>query len=85
MFRNKDEKRPPLALTVRLPVGQVGPATVVGHDGRRCLGAQFASPQSLAFFGKRDKGPLAVKWIDRSGAMQTQKVILLKSKTLALP
>jgi len=85
MFRDKDERKLPLSLTVRPPGGQVGPVTVVAHDGRRCLGAQRASHRSPAFFAKRNKGPLSFAWKGRAGAQQTRKVILLKPKTLVLP
>jgi hypothetical protein len=73
-----------LAARVSLPPERPGPATVVGYDGSRCLGAQLVAPGGAAFFGKRNKGPLVLKWrID--GEEKSMTVLVLAPTAAVLP
>jgi hypothetical protein len=83
----QDWQQPPLALRVALKQGRgfPGPITVTGWDGKRCLGAwNLTAGASEAFFGKRNKGPLTIRWRLPGGAGQSRTVIVLKSMRIAL-
>jgi len=54
-----------------------GPAAVTGWIGKRCLGAWNILPGvSQACFGRRDAGPVTLKWRLPGGKGQQREVIL---------
>ncbi len=76
---------PGLGVSVSLPRGEAGPRQVVGFDGPRPLGCRVVRAGQPAFFGKRNKGPLVIKWRDAAGNEQTKQLIVLKPMQFVLP
>jgi hypothetical protein len=79
-FRENDDREARSAVAV-LPVGgqYEGPATVTGWIGKRCLGAWNVSPGvRQAFFGRRDAGPVTLKWRLPGGEEQQKEVVVEK-------
>ncbi|HUU10522.1 MAG TPA: VCBS repeat-containing protein [Phycisphaerae bacterium] len=74
-----------LGVTVALPASAAGPVTVVARDGGRCLGARVVRAGAPAFFGKVDKGPLALKWQWPGEAAGEQNVVVLGPTRFVLP
>ncbi len=68
---------PGLGVSVGLPPAATCPQLVWAFDGPRPLGCRVLSPGQPAFFGKRNKGPLVLKWRDTAGNEQTKQLILL--------
>jgi hypothetical protein len=79
-YRENDDREARCASAV-LPVAGVfkGPATVAGWIGKRGLGAWNVVPgTSQAFFGRRDAGPVTVKWRLPGGKPQQKEVVVEK-------
>lgn len=76
---------PGLGLTVSLPSAEMGLRQVLGFDGPRPLGCRIAGPGQPAFFGKRNKGPLVIKWHAAAGNEQTKQLIVLGPVRFVLP
>lgn len=74
-----------LGVTVSLPPGRAGPVTVVGYDGKRCLGARSVAAGRAAFFGKRAKGPITLKWTLGAPGPQSKRVIVLRPTRWCVP
>ena len=74
-----------LGLTVSLPPGRAGPVTVVGYDGKRCLGARSVAAGQPALFGKRAKGPITLKWTLGTSGPQSKRVIVLRPTRWCVP
>jgi len=74
-----------LSLTVSVPHGLPGPVTVVGYDGKRCLGARVSRSGRPAIFGKRSKGPITLKWTLPGSKRQSKRIIVLRPSRFELP
>ena len=75
------EGAPGLGVVASLPAsaGVAGPVTVTGWDRKRCLGAWNVAPGSAgAFFGKREPGPVTVKWRLPGGGAQEKEVVTIE-------
>jgi len=74
-----------LGVTVALSDGVAGPVTVVGYDGKRCLGARNVTAGRRVMFGKRTKGPLTLKWKCPGGRPQSSRIIVLRPTNYVMP
>jgi hypothetical protein len=55
----------------------IGPLTVVGWRGKRCLGAwNVLAGTSEAFMGQEEAGPVILKWQTPGGKLQQKQVIV---------
>ncbi len=73
------ESGPGLAVSATLApeACRLGPVTVTGWDGGRCLGAWVVRPGgSGAFFARQVPGPLALRWRFPGGAARVGRVIV---------
>jgi hypothetical protein len=80
-FRENDDHEA-RSVVAALPVGgqYQGPLTVTGWIGKRCLGAWNVSPgASQAFFGRREAGPVTLKWRLPDGKEQQKEVVVEKA------
>jgi hypothetical protein len=56
-----------------------GPLSVTGWIGKRCLGAWNVLPgSSQAFFGRREAGPVTIKWRLPGGQEQKKEIVVEK-------
>ena len=81
-FRENADQEALMAVAV-LPVGgqYKGPVAVTGWIGKRCLGAWNVLPGvSQACFGRRDAGPVTLKW-RLPGGKEEQKEVILERNT----
>ena len=62
-----------------------GPINVIGFDGTRSLGVQPAVAGASAFFCRRSKGPIKLRWQTEPDAWQDHQVIVLKPTRFQLP
>jgi hypothetical protein len=78
LFRENSDNEARMAVTALSVVGPYkGPVTVTGWIGNRCLGAWNVSPGvSQACFGRRDAGPVMIKWRLPGGAPQQKEIVL---------
>ena len=77
-YRENEDREARSAVAV-LPVGgpYQGPATVTGWIGKRCLGAWNVMPgTSPAFFGRKEAGPMTLKWRLPGGQEQQREVVV---------
>jgi hypothetical protein len=79
------ENPPAMGLHVALPAGMPGPVTVTAVDGTRALGARVARHGQPAYFGKVNRGPLALTWRDAAGKEHSHRVIVLGPTRFVLP
>ena len=80
-FRENDDHEA-RSVVAALPVGgqYKGPVAVTGWIGKRCLGAWNVVPgASQAFFGRRDAGPVTLKWRLPGGKEQQKEVVVEKA------
>ena len=81
VFYRENEDRQARSAVATLPLGgeYKGPVIVTGWLGKQCLGAWNVSPgTSQAFFGRREPGPLTLKWRLPGGKEQQKEVIVEK-------
>ncbi|MGA2618736.1 MAG: VCBS repeat-containing protein [Thermoguttaceae bacterium] len=81
IFYRENDDREARSVVAALPVGgrYKGPATVTGWIGKRCLGAWNVLPgSSQAFFGRREAGPVMLKWRLPGGKEQQREVVVEK-------
>jgi len=74
-----------LGVSVLPPPGEHGPINVLGFDGTRPLGAQPASAGASAFFCRRSKGPIKLRWQAEPGQVQNAQVVVLRPTEFRLP
>jgi hypothetical protein len=74
-----------LGVSVFPPEGEHGPINVLGFDGSRPLGAQPAADGASAFFCRRSKGPIKLRWQAAPGQVQNAQVIVLRPTEFRLP
>ncbi|MGA2034892.1 MAG: VCBS repeat-containing protein, partial [Thermoguttaceae bacterium] len=82
-FRENDDGEA-RSVVAALPVGgqYKGPVAVTGWIGKRCLGAWNVLPgASQAFFGRRDAGPVTLKW-RLPGGKEQQKEVVVEKETM---
>ena len=83
IFYRENDDHEARSVVAALPVGGPckGPVTVTGWIGKRCLGAWNVLPgASQAFFGRREAGPVTLKW-RLPGAQEQQKEIVVEKET----
>ena len=80
LFRQNEDNEA-LSLTVSLSAGSAtkGPIKVTGWNGKRCLGAWNVAATNPAFFGRREAGPITVKW-KLPGGQEQQKQFVLENQ-----
>lgn len=81
IFYRENDDREARSVVAVLPVGgqYQGPVTVTGWIGKRCLGAWNVLPgASQAFFGRREAGPVTLKWRLPGGKEQQKEVVVEK-------
>jgi hypothetical protein len=81
IFYRENEDHEAHSVVAALPVDSPckGPVTVTGWNGKRCLGAWNVLPgASQAFFGRRDAGPVTLKWRLPGGTEQQKDVVVEK-------
>jgi len=81
VFYRENEDREARMAVAALPVGgqYKGPVAVTGWIGKRCLGAWNVLPgANQACFGRRDAGPVTLKWRLPDGKEQQKEVVLEK-------
>jgi hypothetical protein len=84
IFYRENDDREARSVVAALPIGgqYKGPVTVTGWIGKRCLGAWNVLPgASQAFFGRRDAGPVTLKWRLPGGKEQQKEVVVEKETT----
>ncbi len=74
-----------MQLGVEVATSSPTPLTVTAWEGDHCLGAQVVGPQRTAFFGKRNRTPLLLKWRQPGGQPQQKRVIVLRKMTVTVP
>ena len=82
-YRENEEHQARNALA-SLPLGGSckGPVAVTGWIGKRCLGAWNVSPNtSPAFFGRKEAGPMTLKW-RLPGGPERQKEVVVENQTV---
>ncbi|MGA2064959.1 MAG: VCBS repeat-containing protein [Thermoguttaceae bacterium] len=81
VFFRENEDHEAHSVIAALPAGGrcKGPVTVTGWNGKRCLGAWNVLPgTSQAFFGRREAGPVTLKWRLPGGPEQKKEVVVEK-------
>ena len=81
IFYRENDDHEARSVVAALPVGGPckGPVTVTGWIGKRCLGAWNVLPgASQAFFGRREAGPVTLKWRLPGGQEQQKEVVVEK-------
>jgi hypothetical protein len=74
-----------MQLGVEVTTDRTTPLNVTAWEGDHCLGAQTVGPQQFAFFGKRNRAPLMLKWQLPGEKPQQKRVIVLRKTTAAVP
>ncbi|MCC5850411.1 MAG: VCBS repeat-containing protein [Verrucomicrobia bacterium] len=75
----------PLGADLSPPATITGPVPVVIQDGRTKIGARIAQPHAPAHIGRRNRGPVNVRWKHPGDdAERTQRVIVLRPETHVL-
>jgi hypothetical protein len=80
LYRENDD-REAHCVVAALPAGgrYKGPLSVTGWIGKRCLGAWNVVPgSSQAFFGRREAGPVTLKWRLPGGQERKKEVVVEK-------
>ena len=83
-YRENDHREARLAVAAMPPGGVCkGPVAVTGWIGKRCLGAWNVLPGAgQACFGRRDAGPVTLKWRLPGGKEQQKEVVMEKGGTV---
>ncbi|MEI7833447.1 MAG: VCBS repeat-containing protein [bacterium] len=71
-------------LTVALPAGSIDPITVIGYEGKRCLGAKLIQPGKPVTFTRDSKGPLRVVWTTANGKKHEKTTVMMKAMRVEL-
>jgi hypothetical protein len=82
VFYRENEDQQAFSAVAALPLGGScqGPVTVTGWLGKRCLGAWNVLPgASPAFFGRKEAGPLTLRWRLPGGQEQQKEVVVEKA------
>ena len=74
-----------LGVSVSPSAATHGPINVIGFDGTRSLGVQPVAAGASAFFCRRSKGPIKLRWQTEPNTWQDHQVIVLKPMRLQLP
>ncbi|MGD0900604.1 MAG: VCBS repeat-containing protein, partial [Thermoguttaceae bacterium] len=80
LYGKTEDRRPVVQLA--LPDTEQSPLTVRVIAGKRLLGMHVVQPGFPAITGLESKGPILLEWTDRSGAKQSKKEVILKSKSI---
>jgi len=72
----KAEGRQPLGLTIALPPGARGPATVGVATERRRIGMHVVRPGLPAYVGLQEPGPIVLEWVGSDGKRVRREVVV---------
>lgn len=77
LLTREAESAPALVASLAGPASLTGPAPVRAYEGERPIGARVTAPQAPARLGRRNRGPVDLRWRFPGDAEETARRILV--------